>query len=189
MKYEAWLGTLFNLPSSLPLKSALFSHSLCAFMASCYDTLETLPFSFYHSYDAIDYCLVCSTMGLTYSQAYQLCTQLSVVFPVDQRTQISPWLFRLGLETLHGRTDVALVLEHNTSIFEASTVNNFQILCETLLYRVKITYLLAEKIWSFLRNWTQWKIMLMQIMHRNGSVYCIIIFFIIYAGFLTAQRM
>ena len=84
MKYEAWLGTLFNLPSSLPLKSALFSHSLCAFMVCCYDTLETLPFPFYHSYEALDYCHVCCTMGLTYSQAYQLCTQLSVVFPVDQ---------------------------------------------------------------------------------------------------------
>lgn len=103
-------------------------------------------FSFYHSYDALDYCYVCSTMGLTCSQACQLCTQLSVVFPVDQWTQISPWLFRLGLETLHGRTDVALVLEHNTSVFEASTVNNFQILCETLLYRVKISYWQRENM-------------------------------------------
>jgi hypothetical protein len=52
----------------------------------------------------------------------------------------------LGLETLHGRTDVALVLEHNTSVFEASTVNNFQILCETLLYRVKISYWQRENM-------------------------------------------
>jgi len=145
MKYQAWLGNLFNLPSNLPQKLALFSHSLYAFVAWCYDTLETLPFSFLHSCDALDYCHVCSTMGLTYSQAYQLCTQLSLVFLVDQWNQISPWLFRLGLETLHGRTDASLVLEHNTSVFEASTVNNFQILCETLLCRVKITYLLAER--------------------------------------------
>jgi hypothetical protein len=88
---------------------------------------------------------MCSTMGLNYSQANQLCTQLSVVFPVDQWNQTSPWLFRLGLETLHERTDAALVLEHNTSIFEASTVNNFQILHETLLYRVKITYFVTER--------------------------------------------
>lgn len=144
MKYQAWLGTLFNLLPSLPLKSVLFSHSLYAFMAWFCAILETLPFSFLHSNDGLDYCHICSTMGLTYSQAYQLCTQLSVVFPVDRWNQTSPWLFRLSLETLHGRTDAALVLEHNTSIFEASTVNNFRILHETLLYRVKITYLVTE---------------------------------------------
>ena len=172
MKYQAWLGTLFNLLPSLPLKSALFSHSLYAFMAWCYDILETFPFSFLHIYDGLDYCHMCSTMELTYSQAYQLCTQLSVVFPVDRWNQTFLWLFHLDLETLHGRTDAALVLERNTSIFEASTVNNFQILHETLLYRVKITYLVTERKYEvFRRNLTQWKIV-----HRNGSVYCIIIY-------------
>ena len=147
MKYQVWLGTIFSLLLSSPLKSALCSHSLYAFMAWYYDILEILTFSFLHSYDGLDYCHMCSTIGLTYSQAYQLCTQLSVVFPVDQWNQTSPWLFQLGLETLHGRTDAALVLEHssNTSIFEASTVNNFQILHETLLYRVKITCLVTER--------------------------------------------
>ena len=144
MKYQVWLGAILNLLPGLPLKSALFSHSLYAFMAWRYNILETLPFSFLHSYDGLDYCHMCSTMGLTYSQAYQLCTQLSVVFPVDQWNQISLWLFLLGLETLHGRTDAALVLENNTSIFEASTVNNFQILHETFLYRLKITYFVTE---------------------------------------------
>jgi len=84
MKYQVWLGTIFSLLLSSPLKSALCSHSLYAFMAWYYNILEILTFSFLHSYDGLDYCHMCSTIGLTYSQAYQLCTQLSVVFPVDQ---------------------------------------------------------------------------------------------------------
>jgi len=124
--------------------SLVFTFPVCLH-GMCFNILETLPFSFLHSYDGLDYCHMCFTMGLTYSQAYQLCTQLSVVFPVDRWNQTFPWLFCLHLETLHGRTDAALVLEHNTSIFEASTVNNFQILHETLLYRVKITYLVTER--------------------------------------------
>ena len=151
--------------------SLVFTFPVCLH-GMCFNILETLPFSFLHSYDGLDYCHMCFTMGLTYSQAYQLCTQLSVVFPVDRWNQTFLWLFHLDLETLHGRTDAALVLERNTSIFEASTVNNFQILHETLLYRVKITYLVTERKYEvFRRNLTQWKIV-----HRNGSVYCIIIY-------------
>jgi hypothetical protein len=63
--------------------SLVFTFPVCL-CGVCYNILETLPFSFLHSYDSFDYCHMCSTMGLNYSQANQLCTQLSVVFPVDQ---------------------------------------------------------------------------------------------------------
>lgn len=176
MNYQAWLGTLFNLLPSSSLMSALFH---IPFMPSWHGATIFWKHHLFLSSTVLMFLIIvmCSTMGLTYSQAYQLCTQLPVVFPVDQWNQTSPWLFHLGLETLHGRTDVALVLEHNTFLLEASTVNNFRIWYETLLCRVTITYLVTEREnMKFSEKFNTGKFMLMQIMRRNGSGYCIIIY-------------